>query len=350
MSVLTLSGLQSFIRYARRESASSGRRRAEVAWELNGYEVLKPLARGKDSRLFLVRDPKTRRLVVLKRATRRSDGDHRLIDRIRSEYQLSVGLRHPNIRSALRLVQQRAWWRVNECRLVLEFIDGRTLRAHDSAKLLDLCVIFESIADALAFTHAHGVVHADVSDRNILVGRDGTARLIDFGHAIRIGSRQLSHSGSVESSAPELVYGWTASSATDVYGLGSTMYWKFTGRRPPTAAAQRSPLGFVPDPSRLRMPIHPCAVMPGLPAELGDLIIESLQIKPARRPTMLVVRDTLARLRYELENPLRRESWRRSGRATRHGASSTPGGRLSSIARRPSSFGDSIRRRPSSVN
>lgn len=123
--------------------------------------------------------------------------------------------------------------------VVLELIDGPTLASVlasrgplSEADLRDLAAV---VADALAFVHAAGVVHRDVTPSNILCGSDGRARLADFGIARLLDTSRVtavaSTIGTAAYMAPEQVEGHDVTSAADVYALGLVLLEALTGRR-----------------------------------------------------------------------------------------------------------------------
>ena len=98
------------------------------------------------------------------------------------------------------------------------------------------------VARALQVVHDSGVVHRDVKPSNILINREGLAKLTDFGISTGINQRPLTASGMVMGTAqylaPEQAMGNMATPAGDLYGLGIIAYEALVGRRPFSEATQ----------------------------------------------------------------------------------------------------------------
>ncbi|CCG01436.1 Serine/threonine protein kinase [Blastococcus saxobsidens DD2] len=152
------------------------------------------------------------------------------------------------------------------------------------------------VADALAATHAAGIVHRDVKPANILIGRGGRVaglvKITDFGISHARGDVTLTQTGQLTGTpaflAPEVAQGFEMTEASDVFSLGATLYTCLEGMPP-----------FGMDDNALGM-LHRVAggqVMP--PRRAGELtgpLLRMLAAGPTARPAMTEVRDELARL------------------------------------------------------
>ena len=187
--------------------------------------------------------------------------------------------------------------------LVTEFVHGRTLRAFaDEAGIpLPECgaLVGMALADALAHAHAAGVIHRDLKPENVMIAELGgrsAVKLADFGIA-RILSQddRMTMTGALVGSpnhmAPEIVEGAEADERSDVFSLGTILYWLCTGRFPfeapnPTATLRRLVTGDFLDPRR---------VNPAVSEPLARIIRATLAHEPAARPRSAAeVRDQLA--------------------------------------------------------
>lgn len=209
------------------------------------------------------------------------------------EARLCAKLQHPNIPQVFELGEYE-----DLPYLVMEFVDGpnlvmlhRKFRDGHRRQFGHLALIFQRIAQALHHAHtvkdAEGkplkIVHRDVSLANILVGKDGQAKLIDFGIAKWEQSETVTEvdvlKGKLRYMAPEQFQKGTMDGRVDVYQTGVAMYWLCTGR-PPFGSAQ--------DVQSLQarfeaMPPRPGSLVHGFPPGLEKIILKCLEPKADRR-------------------------------------------------------------------
>lgn len=164
--------------------------------------------------------------------------------RFTREARAAARLQHPNIVEVYDYAppdSERAY-------IVTEYIEGPTLRAfveshpmrHAEAAALLMIPVFEALQDA----HTQGIVHRDVKPENIMLRRDGTPVLMDFGIAQMVDTESLTATGTMLGSpahmAPEVVEGEPITTAADLFSAGTVLYWMVCGALPfsgPTPAA-----------------------------------------------------------------------------------------------------------------
>ena len=186
--------------------------------------------------------------------------------------------------------------------LVMEYVDGQSLADLIPAKgmpvkrALDLAV---AAAQGLHHVHRHQLVHLDVKAENVMVARDGTPKIIDFGlaqqeHAVR---QTRTVFGTPVYMSPEQARGLTLGAASDVYSFGVLLFEIFSGDVPFDAV---DPMDIL----RAHVTQTPPSLSsrkPDLPDGLVLLVGDMLQKSPENRPWMVEVASRLARLRSALE-------------------------------------------------
>src|SRR5262245_8839655 len=179
--------------------------------------------------------------------------------RFRREAEIAALLDHPSIASVYEAGEQDG-----AVYLAMALIDGRTLAERLTAGLPPIVPALRTLAlaaDALGYAHGRGVLHRDVSSRNIMTGDDGRVFVLDFGLALVYGRSRLSSSGArlgtIAFMSPEGMRGEEADPRSDLFGLGVTAYhyltgnFPFTGERDEAVVYQRLNLPVTP-PSALR--------------------------------------------------------------------------------------------------
>lgn len=260
--------------------------------------IVRPLGVGGMGEVYLARHPSLGP-VALKAALPRTIRRPPALERFLEEASLTADLRHPNIVRALGLGEHGGVPHV-----LLTFVDGQTLRWHLNETALApeaMLRIGHDVAEALAEVHRQGILHLDLKPSNVLVARDGSAHLTDFGIAARLrdgaaGLPDPAPSGSTVMGtprymAPEQWLGRPVSPAADVWGLGVMLYELVTRQQPFRWTTTHEYLARVtccaPE------PVHAGAI----PALLTDLIYRCMDKAPDRRPAAETVAIELLKLR-----------------------------------------------------
>lgn len=235
------------------------------------YEPLRELGRGGMGVVFLARDRKLDREVVVKFSLDAADPD--LAARAEREAKVLASLEHPNV---LRVYD--AGRTTEGPYLVTEHLVGRPLSEVDGR--VPLGPVFRQLADGLAAVHAAGVLHRDLKPANMFLEESDRALLIDFGLVSGTSNTALTRTGQVLGTmsfmAPECLAGRTATSASDWYGWAAAFYACLEGRPPYGGPAM---LLHVTEgaPLTLHFEHTPLAAQPSL-----RLLLDP---DPARRPT-----------------------------------------------------------------
>lgn len=245
------------------------------------YQPTRRLGEGATASVWSARDEESGEEVVIKRYHSRLLHDEVARRRIEDEVAVAQRLSHPNIVPVIdSLVTNR------EAALVFPYVEGQTLaeRLKSGAPLTsrEAARTAVDVADALTAAHAMGIVHRDVKPSNILLGADGTARLLDFGisRSLEEGEdRELTGAGlaigTLPYMAPEQLRAKPPAPATDVFALGVVLYEMLSGRRPFEA---ESPLALAE-----HQEIQPARIANAPPA-LVDLTLAAMALDPMSRP------------------------------------------------------------------
>jgi serine/threonine protein kinase len=204
---------------------------------LGRYRPERLLARGGSSMVFRARDENLGRDVAIKLFSSGSRDD---VARFRTEVGVLAGLRHHGVVSILDAGVDDSSPKDPRPFLVIELVEGDTLRARLNTAALTTRQIGEvafEVAETLEYVHARGVIHRDVTPTNIMVVDYGTrfsrprARLTDFGIAMdatRPQELEEETFGTAAYLSPEQVRGETLTPASDIYSLGLVLLECFT--------------------------------------------------------------------------------------------------------------------------
>ncbi len=205
------------------------------------YRIEQKLGEGGMGEVYLAEDMRLGRKVALKllRAELTADADR--VRRFEQEARAASALNHPNILTIFEIGRADGTYFI-----ATEFVEGSTLRDLLSSGSLEPKRILEigaQVADALAAAHGAGIIHRDVKPENIMVRRDGYAKLLDFGLA-KLGEMQSSPAlaahkawtapgmlvGTIHYMSPEQIEGRSADHRTDLFSTGCVLYEIATGQ------------------------------------------------------------------------------------------------------------------------
>jgi beta-lactam-binding protein with PASTA domain/tRNA A-37 threonylcarbamoyl transferase component Bud32 len=270
----------------------------------NRYTVEGPIARGGMADVYLARDQVLDRLVAVKVLFPEFARDPSFVERFRREAHNAASLNHPNIVGVYDWGQEHGTYFI-----VMEYVEGQSLRdilrVQRTMPAVQAAAIGAEIADALAFAHAHGVVHRDVKPGNVLITPTGQVKVTDFGISANPtdAAQGLTQTGSVMGTAtyfsPEQAQGFPVDGRTDVYALGVVLYEMVCGF-PPFQAD--SPVAVAMKHVR-EQPMPPSQFVPDLPPDLNTVIMAALaKDVAARYQSADALRDDL--VRFERGRPV----------------------------------------------
>ncbi len=257
--------------------------------EIPGYEIERELGRGGFSIVYLARQPKLHRTVAVKVLTAIDPADEDAKARFEAECHAIGSLSwHPHVVT----VHDTGVTADGRPFLAMEHLPAGSLQAklaaHGPAPWTEVVKAGVQVADALAGAHAAGILHRDVKPANVLTDRVGDYQLADFGIA-RFGDTSRTAAGvltgTVTFTAPEQLRGERASPASDLYGLGATLYAIAAGRAPYTTGGEDSVAAIL---YRIATEPSPPLQPLGLPPDLARLIAALMAREPADRPASAV--------------------------------------------------------------
>jgi eukaryotic-like serine/threonine-protein kinase len=203
------------------------------------YEILGELGHGSMGIVFKARDPQIDRLVAIKTiALLKEDEEDQQEYRQRFflEARAAGRLSHPGIVTIYDVGEDPD---THSPFIVMEYVNGQPLNkfiaSPSKLSLRRALRLAQQLAEALDYAHAQGVVHRDMKPANILVGKDGHAKITDFGIA-KLNLANVTHAGHVVGTpaymSPEQLEGEAVDGRSDLFSLGVILYTMLTGHRP----------------------------------------------------------------------------------------------------------------------
>src|SRR5246500_3960199 len=202
--------------------------------KLDKYEVLEVVGRGGMGVVYKAVDAAIGRLVGIKMMTSAVMNDTVFLKLFYREAQAAGKLRHPNIVTIYDLGIQEAM-----PYLVMEFLEGESLdlalRSGRPLLLEEKLSIVIQVCNALGYAHEQSIIHRDIKPGNVMLLKDGTIKLVDFGIA-RIGAEYVTRSGqllgSIQYMSPEQIHGAQVDLRTDIFSTGVLLYEMLTNTLP----------------------------------------------------------------------------------------------------------------------
>ena len=246
------------------------------------YRLLERIGGGGMAEVYLAADELLDRRVAVKILRAQFTCDENFIARFRQEAKAAARLSHPNIVSIFDVGCE-----ADTHYIVMEYVAGETLKEliKREGRLTPLRAleIASQIAAALKHAHENNIIHCDIKPHNILINKDGVAKVTDFGIARAVSSQTTTQVagilGSVHYLSPEQARGYSVDAKSDLYSLGVVLY-EMLGGAPPFDAA--TPIAIAM--KHLQEEPKPLGeICPETPPVLSGLVKKAMAKNPAER-------------------------------------------------------------------
>ncbi len=206
--------------------------------QIPGYKVLGNLGKGAMATVFKAKQLSLDREVAIKVLPRKFTNNPQFIERFYAEGRAAAALNHPNIVQAFDVGQAGDYHY-----FVMEYVEGRTVyddivknKRYNEIDAIDIII---QVAEALQHAHSKGLIHRDVKPKNIMLSKEGIAKLADMGLARAMSDKEAAEAeqgkafGTPYYISPEQIRGEKEiGPPSDIYSLGATLYHMVTGAVP----------------------------------------------------------------------------------------------------------------------
>ncbi len=248
------------------------------------FDLIEPVGGGSMGTVWRARDDNLERIVAIKELLlphgQGEEKSDEAKNRALREARIAARLVHPHAITVFGVIdeQDRPW-------IIMEYLPSASLAdklREGPMEVDDVIRLAIQLCSALAAAHRAGIVHRDIKPGNVLLGEDGTVKITDFGISRAMGDVQLTATGEISGTpaflAPEVARGEDATSASDVFSLGATLYTALEGGTPYGTAENPIALLYRASSGEITPPVKSGTLTP--------LLNRLLDVRPDSRPTM----------------------------------------------------------------
>jgi serine/threonine protein kinase len=240
------------------------------------YEIIEELGKGGMGRVYKVFDQKIKEIVALKLIHPEISVNEKAIERFRNELKFSRKVSHRNV-CRMHDLGEEGYMHF----ITMEYVDGENLKGfiRRAGQLTPgkAVSVAKQVCEGLAEAHRQGLVHRDLKPQNIMIDREGNARIMDFGIARFVEAEGLTGSGVMigtpEYMSPEQAESKGVDKRADIYSLGIILYEMVTGKVP---FEGETPLTIILK-HKNEVARNPQELNPHLPGEMTKLIFKCLE-------------------------------------------------------------------------